>query len=774
MFNKSVLVLLLIFFSLSAFSQNCKLNIIGIVKDAISLKPIEGVNIQTETLSNGTNTDEKGSFKLIGLCVGNYNLNISHLCCETEVRSIQLTSDTSITIYLNPSTKLLNDILIIGKKNKPTLQNSQSINVQNITDNSNQNLSNLLEQINGVRILRNGNGISKPIVHGLYGNRLMILNNGITQSGQQWGNDHSPEIDPLIANQITVVKGTAAIQYMGSSLGSVVLIEPKKIVRETELNGSATLFFETNGLGNGINLQLQQYSSVLAWKINSTLKKSGDKNTPSYYLTNTGHQEANIAIQLEKILFKNWYTDLYFSSFNTKLGVLRGSHIGNVTDLEEAFTRDIPFFTNVHFSYNIAEPKQKVNHQLLKLHSKYFITDSQWIDLTISAQLNDRKEFDVRRSNLKDTPALSIIQYSYYGEFKHEINFKNNLNLKSGLQFNVTDNTNRPETGILPLIPDYRSFQSGLFVLATKKIGKSSLDLGLRFDYITQNVLQISNTVPREIIRHQQIFGNFNGSLGWSHDLNNILTITSNLGYAVRNPGINEFFSGGLHQGVSGIEEGNISLHSEKSIKSTLGIKTASNDMFALESLVYFQSIQDYIFLKPKDEIRLTIRGAFPVFNYAQTNAQIYGFDFRSSIEIFQNLKFNLSFSFIKGSDISGNLPLINMPANNFASSFDYNFKKSIQIGKVKLNNSSLQLNSSIVFRQNNLFPQQDYILPPDGYHLLGLKMSTEIPFSKYSIRFTTRVDNILNTKFRDYLNRQRYFADDLGRNISFVLNIQF
>ena len=178
-------------------------------------------------------------------------------------------------------------------------------------------------------------------------------------------------------------------------LSSIVVKVSKRISSGTSGNRD---FFESNGFGNGLNVQLQMYHKLLSWKLIGTLKKTGDKHTPNYYLRNTGNQEANIALQLEKSFSDKWHGDLYFSSFNTSLGILRGSHIGNLTDLTAAMQRDTPFFTEKDFSYNIDAPYQNVNHHLIKLHFKRYINDNQYLDLVYAGQLNVRKEFDVRRS----------------------------------------------------------------------------------------------------------------------------------------------------------------------------------------------------------------------------------------------------------------------------------------------------------------------------------------------------------------------------------------
>lgn len=769
---KIYLLFIVFFIPVFGFSQNCSLTISGYIKDSDTGLPLETVNVYINSTSKGTSTDSRGSFLFSNICEGEYHITISHISCESKQVFVQLTTDTILNLTMEHSMNTLEGIVVTAKSTPKTTQNTETITKQNITDNANENLSNMLESINGVSTMKNGSGISKPVVHGLYGNRLTILNNGISQSGQQWGNDHSPEIDPLVANKIKVIKGKSALEYMGSNLGGVILVEPKKIEREPHLHGSANYFFETNGLGNGLNLQLQQYNPKIAWKINGTLKKFGDRKTATYYLNNTGNQEANFALQFQKSFSENFSTDLYFSTFNTELGVLRGSHIGNLTDLEEALGRKIPFFTEDDFSYKIDAPKQQVHHHLLKIHSKYFIDDTQWLDFTFAGQLNNRKEFDVRRSGRSDIPALSLQQYSYFFEGKHQKILKNKLKLKSGVQFNITDNTNNPETGILPLIPDYLSYETGIYILTSKKINKSFFEIGLRYDNVKQNVVAISSTIPREIIRYNNNFQNFSASGGWIYSVSDCFSFSYNIGYATRNPAINELYSNGLHQGVSGIEEGNIALQTEKSLKTTLGFNANIRDKFSFESLIYYQNINDFIYLNPQDEIRLTIRGAFPVFKYEQTNAEIYGIDISGKYQINKSLQTKLDYSFIRANDLSNNLPLINFPSNNIRGSIVYEFSKSITVGKKQLENFTIELNNLYVFEQKNILKEQDFVLPPTEYNLLGIKIAADVQLKKTRLRLTTKVDNVLNVAYRYYLNRQRYFANELG--VSFTFGVSF
>lgn len=769
MFNKvKQLFTYLLLLPVCLSAQECDLEITGQIIDKHTGTPISFANIYVEEIKNGGSSDSLGQFKIEKLCSGEKHINISHIGCETNHLFLEISNDTFLQIYLDHNSKLINDITISGTSTKATLQEVESIGSEEITENSDKNLANMLESISGVSTLRTGNSISKPIVQGLYGNRLTILNNGVAQSGQQWGNDHSPEIDPLVANKISVIKGVGALEYQGSSLGSIVLVEPEKIKKDPHIHGKSSYFFESNGLGHGLNLQLESYSKKLAWKINGTLKNKGDLRSAKYYLNNTGNREANIALQLEKSFSEKWKTDLYFSSFNAKIGVLRGAHIGNLTDLENALSRDTPYFTEDKFSYKIEAPFQTVNHHLLKLHSKYLFNNKQWIDFNYAGQVNTRKEFDVRRSGRTDKPALSLRQISNFLELKYNQLFNKGFRFKTGIQFNIIDNTNIPETGILPLIPDYLAYESGAFISLVKNFESIQIEFGFRYDNIFQNVVTISSA-NREIIRYNNLFHNYSSAAGLTYRIFKDIELKYNLGFATRNPGVNELYSNGLHQGVSGIEEGDPELVNENSLKSTLSIDIHIKEKFFVKALGYFQNVWDYIYLNPQDEIRLTIRGAFPVFKYEQTNAQIYGVDFSANYDFHKNLYAEIKYSYIKGRDIGNDLPLIYMPSNNLFAAISYQLAK---VGSFK--NFEFELNNRYVFKQKNLLEEQDFSPAPKGYNLLGIKTSIEKQLKKSNIKLYLRVDNLLNTEYRDYLNRQRYFADDLGINTIAGINLTF
>ncbi|MDA0973463.1 MAG: TonB-dependent receptor [Bacteroidetes bacterium] len=765
----SLIVLLgMLSFSQWSHAQACSLVVGGQVLDASTNAPIPFANIYLKETKGGTVSDSIGRFSISDLCPGYVHMSVSHIGCDTEEVFLKLEHDTVLSIVLDHNHQMLHEVIVSGTFVKTSTQEMESLSEQQIASNSSKQLAGILEDMTGVSMLKNG-GISKPVVHGLYGNRLLILNNGIPQSGQQWGVDHAPEIDPLVANAIRVIKGVNAIEYMGSSLGAVILVEPRRIENDPHLHGKARYFFESNGLGNGLNLQLQRAHKTFSWRVNGSLKKNGDQRAADYFLNNTGRQEANLAIQMERKWSELFFSDLYLSTFNAEFGLLRGSQIGNLTDLGLALEQDRPFFTEENFSYDLEAPSQKVNHHLVKWHSRYARNEKQSLDITYAGQWNLRREFDIRRADRTDLPALSLDQTSHFVELKHQWHPTEDWTLRSGLQLNRIENTNDPETGVLPLIPDYISNRYGLFSSVTRNWNKVTIQAGARYDLEDRNVAAISIDLPRRILRYSDTYSNVTTSGGITYAFKNNLEFSYNIGLASRNPEVNELYSNGLHQGVSGIEEGDPELTREQSIKQTLSLKGKSGERLFFESLVYFQSIQDYIYLNPQEEVRLTIRGAFPVFKYEQTDADLLGADLAVTYRLDEHWTLEGKYSYLRGEDRGNDLPLIFMPANTIHLQVGYQIPR---LGR--FSNLEVSVDDRYVFEQKRLADSQDFAPPPPGYNLLGLKVSASKQLTKFRLDLYARGENLLNVAYRDYLNRLRYFADDLGVNVTLGVNIVF
>lgn len=127
------------------------------------------------------------------------------------------------TIRLSPEMTTLGEVIIIGERSGIT-RNAVSGQIPSPAINHalGTSLGALLEQVSGVSSISTGTTIAKPVIQGMYGNRILIINNGTRQTGQQWGADHAPEVDMNGSNSIQVVKGSDAVRYGSEALGGLL------------------------------------------------------------------------------------------------------------------------------------------------------------------------------------------------------------------------------------------------------------------------------------------------------------------------------------------------------------------------------------------------------------------------------------------------------------------------------------------------------------------------------------------------------------------------
>lgn len=767
---KKRLTFILFWFSpILLWGQNCKISIKGYAADLSTKMPLAYATVYMESTQRAVQTDENGYFEMSGLCADSTHIRISHVNCQFLRQFLVLRQDTTLRFSLLHHDELVNEVHIHGNKSNSSTAVINSLGQPEILRRSNQDLSEILTNIVGVNQLKTGAGISKPVIQGLYGNRIAILNNGVLQGGQQWGNDHAPEIDPFAADHISVVKGASVLAYPGNPIGGLVLVEPVETGNDPHVHGGLNYIFESNGLGSTLNADVGKGGEKSGWRFKGTIKLKGDMKAPDYFLTNTGKREENGSFLWEFSKNRSWRKSIYLSSFNTQMGVLRGSHIGNLSDLEEAVGRTEPFFTSDKFSYQINAPSQKVSHHLLKASFNGELPSNQIIKLNYGLQLNQRKEFDVRRSGRSDSPALSLNQWTQQLDFSYEKEIGKGNYLKAGIIGQYINTTNVAETGILPLIPDYLEYDESAYLIYQKDWGKWFAELGGRADFQQYQVWEITRTLPHEIVKHKHSFSSARFSGGIKYIPNNKLTLNANLGIAKRAPAVNELYSYGLHQGISSIEIGSSDLSPERSFKIIISTDVKINQSVLVQVGAYFQKIADYIYLQPASEPLLTIRGAFPVYYYKQTDARIKGLDFMLTYEPWEKFRWVSKASIIRGEDRSNNIPLVYMPSNNLQQRLEFNLN---EISKLK--SPQIALNWRTVFKQQYLNENQDFLAPPPTYNLFDLEINTALLIKNREVGIAISATNLLNTNYRNYLNRQRYFADEPGRSVNLRLAWSF
>ncbi len=749
-------------------AQNCNNLIFGTVKDAQTREILPGAGVTIKELNQFVLVEDDSHYHFNQLCSGKYTILISYIGYQPKEIKFEIKKTaTEINVFLTPVSSQLSQVNVQGQValHKP-LQTQSQLKGKDLELLQGLSLGEALKAIPGLSSIQTGPSISKPVIHGLHSNRVLIYNNGVRLEGQQWGSEHAPEIDPFIANQITVVKGAASVLYGSDALGGVILVEPYPLEFNKKLTGQVNLVGMSNN-GQGAVATMVESSlgknSNFSWRLQSTFKIAGNSKTPDYYMRNTGFNERNAALTLG-YRHSKLNAELYLSTFNTKLGIFSGSHIGSTTDLINAIKQAQPLEVyQSNLNYNIDRPYQNVSHNLLKLKMSYPVGDFGILHAQYSNQQNNREEYDMVRLSALKSYQLKFDLNTQNAEIFLDHNLTSNIQGKVGLQGIYQQNYYDGRY----LIPFFTSYNGGVFLLEKWTKNKFSLEGGLRYDYkymqarLRQNVLDDKSPEIQPKFNFDQV----SATLGAAYQILPDVKWSNTLAKAWRPPAINELFSFGVHHGSASFEKGDRNLKEESSINFTSGI-SKTNGKLTGEISAYLNHIDNYIYLKPALLPVLTIRGAFPAFNYVQVNARFTGADFLTQYQFNKFFKTAIKYSLVRAYNLANNKHLEFIPPDKLSLILQANLNDS-----KKIKNTSIDFTINHYAKQWRVLPSQDYAPTPNAAILLNIDLSSQINIGKSHFNLSLSCLNTFNTRYRDYLNRFRYYTDETGRN--FIVRLQ-
>lgn len=683
-----------------------------------------------------------------------------------EGRSLSLKKQDSIH---------LQDVEVIGLRGELS-QSIHRLSTQEMQENKGKPLAESLTAISGVSTIGMGSSIVKPVINGLHSNRILILNNGVRQEGQQWGIEHAPEIDPFTADQLEIVKGAQGVRYGADALGGIVLVSANDIDLDREWKGNIDMVGQSNGRGGMINVFLEGAVKALpglGWRMQTSGKKLGNYKTADYFLGNTGVDEFNYAGTLQYKNDKN-QLELYFSHFGTQLGIFRGAHIGTVEDIQARIDHGRPFET-YDFSYQIEAPRQKVTHDLVKVSWEHQLRAGRRLEMQYGLQRNHRREYDMRRVESDDIPMADMVLTTQ----SLDVVLKEGHS-SIGIQSMVQVNNNTPGTGTTPIIPNFDSYAAGIFAVHQFHIDRWHVEIGGRYDFkyldiagyrYQRNEIDNNGAVEQYLLTDNRKFHNASGTAGTLYHFSPKFSWKSNIGLAWRAPSVNELYSDGVHHGSATYELGNPDLRSEKGLK-WINAFIWSDERLQVTVDVYAQMLYDYIYAQPNpDAVRQTIRGTFPLFAYQQHDAFFYGADLQLRYAFLNTFHYDVSASVVRARNVELDSYLPYIPSARFHQALSWTYCGQSQP------ESYLKVGHRFIAKQNQYKEGMDYVAPPPAYHLFDVVASKQIKTNsdaQTSWNVMLSVENLFNQSYKDYMDRFRYFAHQMGRNVSVKISYQF
>ena len=611
-------------------------------------------------------------------------------------------------ILLIPDTKRLDEVVVRGTKSSVSVNSvSSTINSQAIQGAMGKSLASLLENVSGVSSIQTGTSTAKPVIHGMYGNRILMINNGARQTGQQWGLDHAPEIDKNNSANIKVIKGAESVRYGSEALGGIVVLEQKTLPYQVvKPSGAISTLYGSNGKRFNVVAEAEgtmPFLRDIAWRLQGTYINSGDASTAKYVLNNTGYREHNMSATLgykhSKLRIEGFY-----SLFNRKEGVMLSAQMGS--------------------------------------------------------------ENRVRRMNLSSIPATSMHLTSFQNMLKYDVNY-GDWTTEAGASYLHIRNKNNEGTGVVPVIPNYTEYDLGIYAIQKWQHKQWNAEVGVRFD--NQETKALGYDYTGSLYGGHHNFSNVSYNLGFNYRPSENWSFTSNLGLAWRAPHVYELYSNGSELGSGMFVVGDSTMHSEQSTKWVTSA-VYKNSFINARVDAYLQWINGYIYDEPSNQFITVISGAYPMFKYKQTNAFFRGVDFDVRVQPTKAIEYHFLCGLIWANDKKTNNYLPFIPSFRFDHDITW---QNINIGKIK---AYAQLKHRFVAKQTRFNPQSDLIaFTPPAYNLFGAEIGTEWNINNNNkLRIHLAADNILNKEYKEYTNRSRYYAHDMGRDVRCTISWVF
>ncbi len=752
---------------------------------------LPGASILIHDVKAGTIANSQGMFSVSILSPGKYLVEVSHLGYALDIETVVINGATQKNFVLKRTAVEQEEVTVTGVSSATRLRQSpQPVSIlkrEDLVNISSTNIINAISHIAGVNAVTTGPAISKPFIRGLGYNRVVTINDGVRQEGQQWGDEHGIEIDDYSVQRIEVLKGPASLIYGSDALAGVINIQTLTPVPEGTVRANVLSEYQTNNKLKGFYGNAAGTKNGFSWNAYGSYKGAVDyTNKYDGRVFNSKFYNKNIGAMVG--YGGNWgHSYLMVSNFNQHTGIVEGSRdsaTGKFLKLNLGGTESIAT-TQDFKKVKPSVPFQYIRHFKATSDNSFHVGRNR-LDFTAGFQRNQRQEFgDPDKEEIPDAYFdLKTATYAVRLNLPYIANWKTSFGLTGMYQ----NNTNKAEEAI---IPDYSLFDIGGYVFTQYSKNKLNLSGGLRVDNRHVQGKRMMEGTDVKFSAFTRNFSNVSGSAGLSYEATHSLTLKLNLARGFRAPNLAELASNGAHEGTNRYEIGNNTLKSEVSVQLDGGAEITTEHV-SVSANAFYNSINNFLFYERvlnrsgRDSIIADANTGeqLEVFNFNQHDVHLYGGEFNVDIHPhpLDWLHFENTFSYTRArftQPIGGtrNVPFI--PAARYISQLRGKFLTKANT----LRNLFVSLEGDYTFKQNRPFTGFNTETATEDYLLVNAAIGADIVSNNktlFSINFS--VNNLGDVAYQNHLSRLKYYdvnnvtgrqgVFNMGRNFGFKVNV--
>jgi iron complex outermembrane receptor protein len=791
----------------------------GTITDKADGKSIPGATISIPDLRVGTVSDANGKYNINNLPRGVYLVQVSFIGYGTFNQRVDFSKTATLDVQLQASSIEAGEVVITGVSKATEIRRDPvpmaAVSKTFIDQHSaSGNVIDEIANLPGISAVTTGPNVSKPFIHGLGYNRVITLQDGIRQEGQQWGDEHGIEVDQNSIDRIEVIKGPASLSYGSDAIGGVVNLLSPPPVAEGKILGSVSANYGTNnGLMNG-SFRLQGNSNGLVWGTIISAKEAKDyQNDHDGRVYGTGYREKDARIMVG--LNKKWgYSYLNASIFDDQQEIPDGSRDSATRKFTKQITdEDLfrPIVPNSELnSYSITPLHQHV--QLYRIYdNSNFVLGGGNLIVNLGYQFSHRREYT--HPTEPDIAGLNLHLSTYTYDVKYNYILGDDFETTVGVNGQYQNNTIGDATDFP--IPAYHQFDIGPFFIIKKSFGKLDLAGGARYDSrsFTGQAAYIDTTtvfypslytgpnptttpnVAQQFSALNKTFSGLTGSFGATYNFSNAFLIKANIARGFRAPSIAELSANGPDPGSQIYHVGNSNFKPEFNVQEDFGaFLTLPNVSLGVE--VFNNNIQNYIYQQQvlNPDGTPAHNPTFPLYNiftYTQSKARINGYEINLDLHPVPWLHFENAVSVTYGQNLGNGGPVADslkylpfIPPLHTHSELRGTFAKGF--GSFKNVYGFVGLDH--YNEQDRFFAAYGTETYTAGYNLISAGIGGNIVNAAGNtvLKIFIEGTNLGNVNYQSNMSRLKYFDNptvppgvqpgifNMGRNVSFKVVVPF
>jgi outer membrane receptor protein involved in Fe transport len=692
--------------------------------------PLADVQVAVPDVHRSTTTDADGRYTLARLPAGTFTVSFTRIGYAPQVRRVSLdTADVTVNVTMKETTIELPALQVTATPNATSaLESPQPTSVLAAADLDAAKAPSLGETISGlagVHSWSTGTGIGKPVIRGLTGNRVLVLDDGRRTENQGWGDEHGPQIEPADASRIEVIRGPASVLYGSDALGGVVNVVPADLPDAIGRPGFARVGFSagyaTNNQQPEGTLLLEGASQGFGVRGSLTGRNSDDIRTPAGDLFNSANRAVGGSVIAGQRGPWGGITAAY-------------SHRDERIELHEDPAED-PTATGYQ---RIIEDRGRVAVNLPVGASR--------AEVSVGYERNRRREFeDEAATNV----ALGLLAQTYTADLHlHHAPLGQWVGILGASAVRSQFDTSGEER----LIPKNDASNFGVFAFEQRDAGRWHLSAGLRYDHRSLNV---AADPTLSVTAQTRTYNSLSGNVGLLFRTTEHAALVLNVGRGFRAPSALDLFANGVHEGTTQYIVGDPRLANETSVNTDLALRV-QGDRFFSEIGVFANLIDNFIYPRPTGTVDTA--SGFQIFQTVQGNARLTGFEATAEYHATTFLHLRVTGDYVRGQNTSTDTPLPWIPPLRvtYAARLEGH-------GAGTLRQPYLSLGGETNAKQTKLDPDD---FAPEGYSLVHLGGGFQVMAGSRALSVDLTLRNALDKEYTNFLSRFKTYALDPGRNL--------